>query len=640
LSLSERSIGSEGVALLPAEQMETLLSREQTSSQFLILFTAVLLAVACSCSAHPTKQAEQYPAREQNYHSPQYTGKLEADDGQWIRPAKDLASSRYSTLDEINTQNVKNLSVAFTFSLGTNRGAEAAPIVANYTMYIVTPFPNIVYALDLTKPGAPVKWSFDPHPSPASQGVACCDVVNRGGVYSDGKFYFNTLDDFTIALDTNTGKQVWRTQVGDIQKGESMTMAPLVVKNKVIVGVSGGEFGVRGWVKALDKDSGKTVWTAYSTGPDKEVLIGPRFHPFYKQDQGKDLGVSTWPPDAWKIGGGGMWGWMSYDPELNLLFHGTANPGPWNADERPGDNKWTAGIFARDPDTGEAIWFYQYSPHDLYDYDGINENILLDLPINGQTRKVIVHPERNGYMYVMDRSTGQVLSAKPFGYVNTSTGVDLNTGLLQYVPEKKPGFGSVTRNICPPAPGTKDWQPAAFSPRTGLLYVPHQNLCMDEEDVTPNYIQGTPYVGANVKMYAGPGGNGGIFTAWDPVNGKAVWELKDHFPFWSGALATAGDVVFFGTMDGWFKAVDARSGQELWKFKTGSGIIGQPVAYRGPDGKQYVAILSGIGGWAGAIVSGGLDSRDPTAALGFTSAMKDLPAATTKGGMLYVFKLP
>jgi PQQ-dependent dehydrogenase (methanol/ethanol family) len=618
----------------------------EESSMGLAQAAIPLLTIACAalllsgCPSKPQHTKEQFPARTREYHSASYTGKLEADDGQWIRPAKDLASTRYSSLDEINTQNVKNLTVAFTFSLGTNRGAEAAPIVANNTMYIVTPFPNVVYALDLTKPGAPVKWSYDPHPSPAAQGVACCDVVNRGGVYSDGKFFFNTLDDFTIALDANSGKQLWRTQVGDIQKGESMTMAPLVVKNKVIVGVSGGEFGVRGWVKGLDTSNGKIIWTAYATGPDNEVLIGSRFHPFYKQDQGKDLGVSSWPPDAWRIGGGGMWGWISYDPELNLIYLGTANPGPWNSDERPGDNKWTAGIFARDPDTGEAVWFYQYSPHDLYDYDGINENVLLDLPINGQSKKVIVHPDRNGYMYVLDRSTGQVYSASPFGYVNTSTGVDLKTGLLQYVAEKKPGFGSVTRNICPTAPGAKDWQPMAFSPRTGLLYVPHQNLCMDEEDVSPNYIQGTPYVGANVKMYPGPGGNAGVFTAWDPVSGKAVWELKDRFPFWSGAAATAGDVVFFGTMDGWFKAVDAHNGQELWKFKTGSGIIGQPVVYRGPDGHEYVAVLSGVGGWAGAIVSGGLDSRDPTGALGFVSAMKDLPAVTTKGGMLYVFKLP
>lgn len=565
---------------------------------------------------------------------------MEPDDGQWMRAAKDYASTRYSTLDQINTKNVGSLKLAFTFSLGTDRGAEAAPIVVNNTMYVVTPWPNIVYALDLTKPGAPLKWRFDPHPSPASKGVACCDWVNRGGVYSDGKFLFNTLDGNTIALDVNNGNPVWKTQLADIQKGETLTMAPLVVKNKIIVGVSGGEFGVRGWLKALDTKTGKVAWTAYATGPDKDVLIGPRFHPFYAQDRGKDLGVKSWPPDAWKVGGGGMWGWISYDPELNLVYAGTANPGPWNSEERPGDNKWTAGIFARDPDTGEAVWYYQYSPHDLYDYDGINENILLDLPIDGKTRKVLVHPDRNGYMYVMDRATGEVLSAHPFGNVNTSLGVDLKTGLLQYATDKAPRLGSVTRGICPPSPGAKDWQPSAFSPRTGLVYVPHNNLCMDEEDTDVNYIQGTPYVGANVRMYTGPGGYGGVFTAWDPVAGKAVWQLQDHFPFWSGAAVTAGDVVFFGTLEGWFKAVDAHSGNELWKFKTGSGIVGQPVVYRGPDGKEYVAILSGVGGWAGAIVAGGLDKRDPTAALGFVGAMNDLPSATTKGGMLYVFSLP
>jgi lanthanide-dependent methanol dehydrogenase len=602
---------------------------------------ALLLSCAVGCKSSRSHTSEgKYPEQAQNYTDRAYAGKLEADDGQWVRPAKDLASLRYSTLNQINTSNAKDLKLAWTFSTGTDRGNEAAPIVVNNTMYIVTPFPNIVYALDLTKPGAPMKWSYDPKPSPAAKGVACCDWVNRGGVYSDGRFFFNTLDGFTIGLDANTGKPAWRTQVADIQKGESMTMAPLVVKNNVIVGVSGGEFGVRGWVKALDTRSGKIVWTAYSTGPDKDVLIGARFKPYYKQDQGQDLGVKSWPPDAWKMGGGGMWGWMSYDPELNLLYHGTANPGPWNADERPGDNKWTAGIFARDPDTGEAVWFYQWNPHDLYDYDGINENLLLDLPINGQQRKVLVHPDRNGHMYVLDRTTGQVLSANTFAYVNTTTGVDLNTGLPQYVEEKKPRFGSVVRNICPTAPGAKDWQPSSFSARTGLMYVPHNNLCMDEEDTAVNYIQGTPYVGANVRMYRGPGGHGGELSAWDPVTGKTVWMIKDHFPVWSGTVATAGDVVFFGTMDGWFKAVDARTGQELWKFKCGSGVIGQPVTYRGPDGKQYVAILSGIGGWAGALVSGGLDARDPTAALGFVGAMQDLPHVTSKGGMLYVFSLP
>ncbi|HEX3554111.1 MAG TPA: PQQ-binding-like beta-propeller repeat protein, partial [Thermoanaerobaculia bacterium] len=423
-------------------------------------------------------------------------------------------------------------------------------------------------------------------------------------------------------------------------RGETITMAPIVAHGKVIVGDSGGEFGVRGWVQALDVATGKPMWKAFSTGPDKDVLIGADFHPYYAQDRGKDLGVTTWPSEAWKIGGGTMWGWISYDPDLNLIYHGTANPGPWNPDIRPGDNKWTAGIFARDADTGEARWFYQWTPHDLHDYDGINENLLLDLDLHGQRRKVLVRPERNGYVYVLDRVTGEVLSANPFVHVTSSQGVDLKTGRLIEAADKQTGFGHIVRDVCPAAPGAKDWQPSAFSPRTGLVYMPHNNLCMDEEGVEANYIAGTPFVGANVRMYAGPGGNRGAFTAWDPAAGHAVWSVPEPFPAWSGALVTAGDVVFYGTMEGWFKALDAHTGKELWKFKTGSGIIGQPITYKGPDGKQYVAILSGVGGWSGAIVAGGLDPRDGTAALGFVNAMRDLPKKTTPGGMLYVFALP
>jgi PQQ-dependent dehydrogenase (methanol/ethanol family) len=420
-----------------------------------------------------------------------------------------------------------------------------------------------------------------------------------------------------------------------------MTMAPLVVKGKVLVGNSGGEMGVRGWLTALDAASGKIAWRAYSTGPDAECLIGPDFKPFYSQDQGKDLGVSSWPPDAWKTGGGTVWGWISYDPEQNLIFYGTGNPGPWNPAQRPGDNRWTAGIFARNPDTGEALWFYQWSPHDLHDYDGVNEQILLDMPVGGQTRKVLVRPERNGYVYVMDRTTGQVLSANPFVHITTSKGVDLQTGRLVYNEEKNTEqVGKVIRDICPASPGGKDWNPAAFSPRTGLVYIPHNNLCEDAESVETGYIAGTPYVGMNTKMYAGPGGHRGEFTAWDPEAGRAAWKLTEKFPVWSGAAATAGDVVFYGTMDGYFKALHARTGELLWQFKVGSGIIGQPVTYRGPDGKQYVAILSGVGGWAGAIVAAGLDARDPTAALGMVGATSDLPDYTTKGGTLYVFSLP
>lgn len=562
------------------------------------------------------------------------------DDGQWTMPAKNFASTRYSELDEIDTGNVARLTVAFTFSTGVNRGQESSPLVVGGTMYVLTPYPNILYALDLTRPGAPMKWRYEPKPEAAAQGVACCDVVNRGPTYADGKVFYTTLDGHVVAVDAATGGEVWKVKVGDINTGETLTMAPLVAKGKVFVGNSGGEYGVRGWIQALDAADGKQVWKAYNTGPDADVLIGSQFKPFYAMDQGKDLGVTTWPPDAWQQGGGNVWGWLSFDPDLNLLYHGTGNPGPWNAEMRPGDNKWTAGIFARDPDTGAARWFYQFSPHDLFDWDGINENILLDLPWQGQPRKVVVRPERNGHVYVLDRVTGEVLSAEPFHHLTATAGVDLKTGRLRYVAEKAPQMNRVVRDICPTAPGAKDWNPSTFSHQTGLLYIPHNNLCMDWQVESVNYIAGTPYVGAEVRMYPGPGGHRGVLTAWDVANARKVWEIPEKFPVWSGAMSTAGGLVFYGTMDGWFKAVDARAGKVLWQFKTDSGIIGQPTTYRGPDGHQYVAILAGVGGWAGAVVAADLDVRDGTAAKGFVNAMRDLPDATTKGGTLYVFKLP
>lgn len=569
-----------------------------------------------------------------------YSGTLEPDDGQWLRATKDYANTRYSSLEQINQSNVAQLKVAWTFSTGTTHGEEAAPIVANNTMYVVTAWPNVLYALDLSKPGGPLKWKYEPLPSAAAKGEACCDWVNRGAAFDNGRIFYNTLDGYTVGVDANTGHQIWKTHMADITKGETMTMAPTVVHGKVMVGDSGGEFGVRGWLAALDAGTGKVLWQAYNTGPDKDVLIGPRFKPFYKSDQGVDLGVKTWPPDAWKIGGGTVWGFVAYDPALNLIYYGTANPGPWNPEVRPGDNKWTSGVWARDPDTGEAVWFYQMSPHDLYDWDGVNEDILLDLPINGQQRKVMVRPDRNGYVYVLDRATGQVLSATPYAYITTTQGVDLQTGELKRIKEKEIKTGVEVRNICPISAGAKDWQPASFSPRTGLVYIPHQQLCMDEEGVQANYIAGTPYVGSIDRYYAPPGGNMGELVAWDPVNSKPVWKITDKYPIWSGTVTTAGDLVFFGTMDGWFKAADAKTGTILWQFKTGSGIIGQPISYKGPDGKQYIAILSGIGGWPGSIVSGNLDTRDDTAGNGWGSALRDLKGATTAGGTLYVFSLP
>ena len=558
------------------------------------------------------------------------------DTAEWTIPARDYASTRFSELSQITARNVAGLRLAWTFSTGVLRGHEAAPIVANGTMYVVTPYPNYLYALDLQT--GDQKWKYDPHAERASQGVACCDVVNRGAAYADGRVFINTLDVHTIAVDAETGKEIWKVKLGEINLGESMTMAPLVVGNRVYVGNSGGEFGVRGWITALDAATGKIVWRAYHTGPDADVLIGPRFKPFYPSLRGKDLGVSSWPPDQWKVGGGAVWGWISYDPEVKAIYYGTSNPGVWNPAMRPGDNLWSTTIFARDAESGEALWAYQTTPHDEHDYDGVNELVLLDLEVNGRTRQVLVRPGRNGFMYVIDRRTGEVLSAEPYGFVNWASRIDLKTGRPVLNPEKATGNRAAT-NICPAAPGMKDWQPSAFSPRTGLLYVPHNNLCMDYEGGQAGYIAGTPYVGANVKMYAGPGGHRGVFSAWDPARQREAWAIKERFPVWSGAVVTAGDVAFYGTMDRWFKAVDARSGKPLWQFRVGSGIIGQPITYLGPDGRQYVAILSGVGGWAGAAALGILPTVDPHIALGFANAMVDLPDHTPQGGMLYVFAL-
>lgn len=577
-------------------------------------------------------------ARETSAVSAGAAGVEPAEDGEWRIPAKNFASTRYSGLAQINAGNVTRLQPAFTFSTGVLRGHEAVPIVAGNTMYIVTPHPNFLYALDLSRGGA-LKWKYEPGTSRAARGVACCDVVNRGAAYADGRVFFNTLDVHTVAVDGETGKELWKVKLGEINRGESMTMAPLVVGDKVYVGNSGGEFGVRGWITALDASTGKTLWRAYSTGPDADVLIGPRFKPFYEADRIPNLGVSTWPAEQWKIGGGAVWGWISYDSAANAVLYGTSNPGTWNPALRPGDNKWASSVFARDADTGEALWAYQWTPHDEHDYDGINENILVDLPWGGAARKLLIRPERNGFMYVMDRTTGEVLAADPYGTVNWATSIDLKTGRPVLNPEKRTG-NRRAQNVCPAAPGMKDWQPAAFSYRTGLLYVPHNNLCMDYAGGEANYIAGTPYVGAEVRMYAGPGGHRGVFTAWDPVARRKAWEIKERFPVWSGALVTAGDVVFYGTMDRWFKAVDARSGKLLWSFQVGSGIIGQPMTYRGPDGRQYVAILSGVGGWAGAAALGIMPEADPFIALGFADAMKDLPEHTAEGGTLHVFALP
>jgi lanthanide-dependent methanol dehydrogenase len=408
----------------------------------------------------------------------------------------------------------------------------------------------------------------------------------------------------------------------------------------VFVGISGGELGVRGRITALNETSGKIAYVAYSTGPDADVRIGPNFKPFYDFMKGPNLGVASWPPDAWKIGGGTMWGWFSYDPDLNTLYYGTANPGPWNSNQRPGDNLWTTTLFARDPDDGQARWAYQFNPHDLWDHDEIQENVLLDLELGGKPRKVLVHPGRNGYMYVIDRQTGEVLSADPYDTVNAYKGVDLKSGRIIPNKDLQPDVGRMVRDVCPAAPGAKDWQPSAWSPRTKLLYVPHQHLCMNMQTSEVGYIAGTPYLGATADMFPGPGGYRGEFMAWDPVQRKEAWAIKENMPVWTGALVTAGDVAFYGTMDRWFKAVDAKDGKPLWQFHAGSGMIGQPISYQGADGVQYVAIITGVGGWPGVVADAQVDPRVRNAALGFTGAMQDLPTYTQGGGELVVFAIP
>ncbi|MBI1361112.1 MAG: PQQ-dependent dehydrogenase, methanol/ethanol family [Alphaproteobacteria bacterium] len=519
-------------------------------------------------------------------------------EGDWPSQGRDDANTRYSTLTEINQSNVDQLKIAWTFSDGADYGHEGAPLVVGDTMYLVTPYPNIAYALDLSKPGAPIKWSFAPNPSPMAIGKACCDAVLRGWALADGKLIYNLLDAHTVAVDAKTGKEVWRTKMDDVENGATMTMSAAVYGGKVFVGNSGGELGVHGWLAALDVKTGKELWRAYNTGPDDQTRIGADYKPYYDWLKGKDLGETTWPAGMAKHGGSASWGWITYDPDLNLIYYGTSNPSPRVPTQRPGLNLFSAAVWARDADTGMAKWAYQFTPHDQWDYDGVNENVLIDIPYEGKTRKVLVQFNRNGFAYTIDRQTGQVLVAQPFGNLNWATGFDVKTGKPVVNPAMQPKPGIKLQNACPTDIGVKDWQPSAFSPRTGLLYTGMFNVCMDVTDHPQSYIAGTPYDGMEMVRHAGPGGNWGAFIAWDPVHGKKAWEIPEKFLVMSGALATASDLVFYGTVDGWFRAVNAVTGEVLWSQKLGSGIVSSPITYTGPDGQQYVAVYAGVGGAA------------------------------------------
>ncbi len=566
---------------------------------------------------------------------------LQDDDTQWVMPLGDYASTRYSELSEITKDNVGDLQVAWTFSTGVLRGHEGGPLVIGDMMYVHTPFPNIVYALDLTD-NARVVWKYEPKQDPDVIPVMCCDTVNRGVAYADDTIYLHQADTTLVALDAATGEVKWSVANGDPSKGETGTSAPMVIGDKVLVGISGGEFGVQGHVTAYNVADGSVAWRGYSTGPDDQTLMDPENTTHLGEPVGVDSGTATWEGDQWKIGGGTTWGWFSYDPELNLVYYGTGNPSTWNPVQRPGDNRWSMTLFARDVDTGMAKWVYQMTPHDEWDYDGVNENILADIEIDGETRKTLVHFDRNGFAYTMDRETGELLVAEKYDpAVNWATEVDMETGRPQVVAEystDQQGADVNTQGICPAALGTKDQQPAAYSPKSGLFYVPTNHVCMDYEPFEVAYTAGQPYVGATLSMYPAPGGDHlGNFIAWDAAAGEIVWSNPEPFSVWSGALATAGDVVFYGTLEGYLKAVDAASGEELYSFKTPSGIIGNVNTYE-HGGKQYIAVLSGIGGWAGIGLAAGL--TEDTAGLGAVGAYKALSSYTNLGGQLTVFALP
>src|SRR4051812_37203337 len=572
--------------------------------------------------------------------------KLQQDPKQWAQQAGNFANTRYSALKQITADNVGKLQVAWTFSTGVLRGHEGGPLIIGDMMYVHTPFPNIVYALNL-KDENKIVWKYEPKQDPNVIPVMCCDTVNRGVSYADGKIFLHQADTTVVALDAKSGKVVWSVKNGDPGKGETGTSAPHIFKDKVIIGISGGEFGVRGSVTAYNMKDGKRVWRGYSMGPDSDTLMDPDKTTHLGKPVGKDSGTNTWQGEQWKIGGGTTWGWYSFDPETNLMYYGSGNPSTWNPKQRPGDNRWSMAIWARDVDTGMTKWVYQMTPHDEWDFDGVNEMILSDQQVGGAARKLLTHFDRNGLGYTLDRVTGELLVAEKFDpKVNWTSGVDMNKNsptygrpaVLKEFSTDQQGEDVNVKNICPAALGTKDEQPAAYSPDTQLFYVPTNHVCMDYEPYKVSYTAGQAYVGAAVAMFPPKGEtNMGNFIAWDGKTGKIVWSNKEQFSAWGGALATAGNVVFYGTLEGYLKAVDAKTGKELYKFKTPSGIIGNVMTYE-HGGKQYVAVLSGVGGWAGIGLAAGL--TDPTAGLGAVGGYAALSNYTALGGTLTVFSLP
>ena len=509
---------------------------------------------------------------------------------------------RFSPLTQINRQTVKRLVPAWSYSLADNRGLEGQALVKDGVVFL-TDHEKTVAVDALT--GREIWKTMVEYP-PETTRVVCCGIVNRGAALFDGKLYRTTLDANVIALDAKTGKEVWRTKSSDPKDGYSMTVAPLVANGVVIAGVAGAEYGIRGYLEGFDAQTGKSLWRTY-TIPEKG-----------------QPGSETWPGDTWKQGGGSTWITGSYDPELDLVYWGTGNPAPWNPLNRKGDNLYTNSVLAIAPKTGKVVWHFQMTPGDPFDYDGVNEWILADLPVDGGTRKVIMHADRNGYLYVIERATGKLVAANAFVKVNWADGIDKETGRPVWSAETKAVVDKGEKQrIYPAVSGGKNWGPMAFDPTRRLLYINTNEWGMDYEpapvEQVANLKAGQPHYGVKFPA-AFDADKRGLLRATDPLTGKAKWELPFKSPNIAGVLATAGGLVFTGMLTGEFIAVDADTGKIVWQFQTPSGIVGQPITWE-KDGKQYVTVTSGIGGVYA------LKMGDPNVA--------KVPA----GGSLWTFKL-
>ncbi|MGX7926542.1 methanol/ethanol family PQQ-dependent dehydrogenase [Tsuneonella sp. HG094] len=524
---------------------------------------------------------------------------------------------RFSPLKEINTGTVKKLVPVYSASLGgeKQRGQESQPLIYDGVIYVTGSYSRL-YAFD-SRTGEKL-WQYDAR---LPDGIMpCCDVVNRGAAIHGDKVIFATLDAHLVALDRKTGKVIWNKETADYKAGYSATAAPLIVKDMVITGNSGGEFGAVGAVQARNVNTGELVWSR----PVIEGHMGTL--------NGKDNGITgktnaTWQGDLWKTGGGATWLGGTYDPGTNLLYFGTGNPAPWNSHLRPGDNLYTASTVAIDADTGVIKWHYQTTPHDGWDFDGVNEFIPFDATIGGKPMKLGAKADRNGYFFVLDRTNGKFVSANKFVMQTTwANGFD-KTGRPNFIAANRPGApsGSEKGTVVFSSPsflGGKNWMPMAYSQDTGLFYIPSNDWGMDIWNEPVAYKKGAAYLGAGFTIKPIADDHIGALRAMDPKTGKIVWEYKNKAPLWGGVLSTGGNLVFTGTPEGYLKAFDAKSGEELWKFNTGSGVVGSPVTWT-QDGEQYVAVMSGWGGavplWGGEVAK----------------TFKDI----SQGGALWVFKL-